>query len=81
MDNLIDQGLELAMLGMGTVFVFLTLLILATRTMSAIVLRFQADPTDAADSSAAPPGSLTDTGRTIAVISAAILQHRRKNKT
>jgi len=41
MDNLLNQGLELAMYGMGTVFVFLALLIAATRTMSALVLKFQ----------------------------------------
>lgn len=37
------QGLELMLAGMGTVFVFLTLLVAATTLMSALVQRFAPD--------------------------------------
>lgn len=39
-DTLIDQGLNLMLFGMGTVFVFLTILVFATTLMSALVNRF-----------------------------------------
>ncbi len=38
--NLFSAGLELMLAGMGTVFVFLTLLVAATAAMSALVRRF-----------------------------------------
>jgi oxaloacetate decarboxylase gamma subunit len=37
MSELMHQGLEISLLGMGTVFFFLTLLVFATITMSALV--------------------------------------------
>lgn len=39
--NLTGQGLELMLVGMGTVFAFLSLLVLATVVMSYFVQRFQ----------------------------------------
>jgi oxaloacetate decarboxylase gamma subunit len=39
-DTLIDQGLNLMLFGMGTVFVFLTILVFATTLMSKLVNRF-----------------------------------------
>ena len=41
MTELLSQGLNLTLFGMGTVIVFLTLLIFVTQCMSAIVLRFE----------------------------------------
>ncbi len=38
--DLMLEGLTLMVFGMGFVFTFLTLLVLATKTMSATVLRF-----------------------------------------
>ena len=38
--SLIDQGLDLMLYGMGTVFVFLTILVFATALMSRIVNAF-----------------------------------------
>ena len=46
--DLLVVGLELMLLGMGTVFVFLTLLVAATRTMSRLVRLLEGDPLDAA---------------------------------
>jgi oxaloacetate decarboxylase gamma subunit len=38
--TLLDQGVELMLYGMGTVFVFLAILVVATISMSALVQRF-----------------------------------------
>ena len=38
-ENLIEQGLSLLIYGMGTVFVFLTVLVFATLSMSAVIRR------------------------------------------
>lgn len=65
--DLLNQGLTLMWVGMGTVFVFLTALVVVTSLMSRIVLRFQ--PT------AATNGISDDE---IAAITAAITAHRRK---
>ena len=65
--DLMAQGLELMLAGMGTVFVFLTALVGATVLMSRLIMRIQ------------PPA---DTGTDIdheevAAIAAAITEHRR----
>ena len=41
MHPLIDQGLTLALYGMGTVFVLLTLLVFAIFTMSRLLKKFE----------------------------------------
>ena len=66
--DLLGQGLTLMLVGMGTVFVFLTALVIATTLMSRLVLRWQPDVV------AAGVGD-----EEIAAISAAIAQHRKKN--
>ncbi len=38
--NLLDQGLNIMLLGMGTVFVFLTLLVATTLLMSLVVNKY-----------------------------------------
>ncbi len=38
--DVLSAGVELMLVGMGTVFVFLTLLVLAMRAMSALVQRY-----------------------------------------
>jgi oxaloacetate decarboxylase gamma subunit len=65
--NILDQGLTLMLVGMGTVFTFLAVLVVAMSGMSFIVQRLtsSADSTDTADEE-------------IAAISAAIRQHRRQ---
>lgn len=39
--NLIDQGVNLMMLGMGTVFFILSLLIITLKIVSAIILKYE----------------------------------------
>ncbi len=64
---MIDQGLTLMLVGMGTVFVFLTILIVATSAMSEIVRRMTPAPIDR-----------DPTADEVAAITAAIAQHRRQ---
>ena len=64
--SLIDQGLTLMLVGMGTVFVFLTALVIAMTSMSAIVRRLE------------PAANIGATEEEVAAISAAIAAHRRK---
>ena len=66
--SLINQGLTLMLAGMGTVFVFLTALVIAMTVMSRLLLRLQPAP--------APAGISEEE---IAAISSAIAQHRKKN--
>ena len=66
-NELIQQGLTLMLAGMGTVFVFLTVLVIAMSLMSRILLRMQP---------ATAPADVTDDE--VAAISAAIAAHRRK---
>lgn len=89
-DNLFSQGLELLVYGMGTVVVFLTLLVFATRLMSAVIQRFlpqalvlaptpKLKPTGAAAPSAqAPPAPATPSPELLAAIASAVHQHRRR---
>ena len=64
--NLLSQGLTLMLVGMGTVFVFLTVLVGAMSLMSAAVRRFQ------------PPAHDDEiTHEEVAAIAAAIRRHRQ----
>ena len=64
--GLLDQGLTLMLVGMGTVFVFLTTLVVAMGALAALVARFQ------------PAPSIDATDEEVAAITAAITAHRRK---
>jgi len=68
--DLFGQGLELMLVGMGTVFVFLSALVLATTAMSRLVLHFEREPPAA--------GAGADEAEEVAAISAAIAAHRRR---
>lgn len=70
--DLIAQGFELMLVGMGTVFVFLTVLVFATTAMSRLVSRFF------------PPEEvpLTTEGvssEEVAAITVAIARYRQRN--
>jgi oxaloacetate decarboxylase gamma subunit len=71
MPSLVSEGLNLALYGMGTVFVFLTLLVLATMLMS-----WLAAPKETV-SVIAMPVDLAGASK-MAVITAAIHQHRNR---
>ena len=74
MEDMLNQGLELAFFGMVTVFSFLTLLILATRVLSLFVQRFDGEEEAIKVSAFAPAGGTV----LLAIISAAIRQHVQK---
>ena len=68
MSGFFEQGLELMLVGMGTVFTFLTLLVFCSIAMSRLVSRF----------SPSPDQIVMNDAKLISVISAAIAAHRRK---
>ena len=71
MENLVSQGFELAIFGMGTVFMFLPLLILATHGMSLLVQKYEAKNT-------ADTATQKVDRHLLAIISRAIARHRSK---
>ena len=75
--DLVYQGLELALIGMGSVFTFLTVLVLGTTLMSWIVQRFalEAPPTPR---TGRPGVAGKDDGEVVAAITAAIRAHRSR---
>jgi oxaloacetate decarboxylase gamma subunit len=77
-EDLVSRGLELALIGMGTVFVFLTLLVFATGAMSRLVLRFA--PEEPAPSGATPAPAAGEDPELVAVIAAAIRLHRERRR-
>lgn len=70
--SLLNQGLTLMLAGMGTVFVFLSLLVGAMTVMSRIARRFEP--------AAAVPGAGADgpSDEEVAAIGAAISMHRKQ---
>ena len=67
-DSLFNQGLTLMLAGMGTVFVFLTTLVIAMTLMSRTLMRLQSSS-----------GKSDVSDEEIAAISAAIAKHRSTN--
>ena len=81
MSNLLWEGINLMVIGMGAVFSFLVLLVFATSIMSSLITKFLPEPTIISTSTAASPTSAkVDDGQLLAVISAAIHQHRSRHK-
>ena len=80
--TLLQQGLQLMLFGMGTVFIFLVVLIACTTLMSRLVLRFApADPLPITSDNAPQQYSSAqrpDRARLIAAITAAVHQHRAR---
>ncbi len=78
--DIVSAGLELMLYGMGTVIVFLTLLVLATILMSRLVGRFfpepEIRPTPARQAFGAPAPAQDK--QLMAVIAAAIHKHRSR---
>lgn len=79
MAELMSSGVELMFVGMGIVFLFLTMLVVAINLMSSLVQRFF--PEVSATTAVAP--AMTGTGVDkvmIAAITAAVHQYRSKHK-
>lgn len=72
--NLLLQGVELMLLGMGIVFGFLTVLVFTLRGMSRLADRLYTPPT--LEPAAPEPISVADNRQLVAVITAAIARYR-----
>ncbi|WP_304639713.1 OadG family protein [Pseudomonas sp.] len=81
--ELLMEGVELMALGMGSVFVFLILLVVVTTLMSKVLGRYFPEAAPApkpAPRSAAAPAAAVDP-EILAVIGAAIKQHRDRRRS
>lgn len=78
--GIIEQGVELMLYGMGTVVVFLALLVLATTLMSRFVARYFPEPEPEPSRAAPQPPSAAsaDDPQLLAVIGAAIHRYRSR---
>ena len=74
MESLVSQGMPLALFGIGIVFVFLCLLVLATRAMSLLVERFG----PALGAVSENPSAHTMPPAQMAAIAAAVTMHRQR---
>ena len=75
--QLLSEATTLMVLGMGTVFVFLTILVFVTSTMSALVTKLA--PEQPAGQSSSVIQSPAEDQTLLAVISAAIHAHRSRS--
>jgi oxaloacetate decarboxylase gamma subunit len=76
-ENIMAQGIELMIYGMGTVVVFLALLVIATMAMSAFIARYFPEAEKTTATGRVPKTAVAgDDPELVAVISAAIHQHR-----
>jgi len=72
--NLVLEGFKFMGLGMGTVFLFLIIMIVSMNIMSAIIHKFFPEPQPNAKS---PASEQKDNHKIIAAITAAITHHRQ----
>lgn len=75
--TLIDQGISLMLYGMGTVFLFLTVLVLATTVMSQLVRSRSSSDGQPPAATRVGNDSQPD-GQLIRAIEKAIAQHRKR---
>ena len=73
-DPMVMEGVQLMLVGMGTVFVFLTLLVFAVRAMSALILKYFPPAPFQINTGAASPGGVPKAH--VAAVAAAIEKHR-----
>lgn len=76
--SLMQQGIDLMLFGMGTVFVFLSLLVIAVIVMSGFIQKFLPEPAEPEPTPVNFPTAGVSDPKLIAIIQAAIEQHRNK---
>ena len=84
MDDLTARAIDLLMVGMGTVFSFLALLIFVTMLMSKLVALYTArqalnNPPSTSDDPQSSPSTAID-GQLVAVVTAAVHKYRSRHK-
>ena len=81
-EGIVAQGVELMLYGMGTVVLFLTLLIVATTAMSRLLARYfpEAEPVPAQPGHRAVTTPAGQDPNLVAAITAAIHQHRNRRR-
>lgn len=72
--NYIFEGLKIMVLGMGTVFSFLVIMIVMMNIMSKIVHRFFPEPNDVGNNTSP---AMENNAKKVAAITAAIMHHRQ----
>ena len=84
MNGLFEDAVTLMLVGMGFVFVFLTLLVFATSFMSWAVNKYFPEPkiatVSATDTALPQPASDVEDGNIKAVISIAVAKYRSRHK-
>lgn len=76
-ENIVTEGLNLMLMGMGTVFVFLTILVFVTSFMSSLIQKyFPETSVEVLPTAATSLSSGKNNPALLAVISAAIHAHR-----
>jgi len=78
MTELMSKGIELMLAGMGIVFLFLAMLVLAINMMSSLIQRFFPDAPSLAGTITTSSSGIDK--NIIAAITAAVHQHRSKYK-
>jgi oxaloacetate decarboxylase gamma subunit len=76
MSEMMSSGIELMLTGMGIVYLFLAMLVVAVKVMTAIVTRYFPETPD----EFVVPASKTTEPLVIAAITAAVHQYRNKHK-
>jgi oxaloacetate decarboxylase gamma subunit len=80
-DSLMSQGVDLMLYGMGMVVIFLALLVVSTMAMSWFIQRFFPEGPAPKSSPVNPePVSVYPDTKVLAIIKAALDQHRRQDK-
>ncbi len=74
--NLVIEGLKFMVLGMGTVFMFLGIMIVCINIMSYIIHRFFPEPQLPVTPARTPSVSEDNTKKIVAALTAAIKHHR-----
>lgn len=78
MTELMSKGIELMLAGMGIVFLFLTMLVLAINMLSSLIERFFPEAPNLVGTTTTTSSGIDK--NTIAAITAAVHQHRNKYK-
>lgn len=71
--NLVLEGFKFMGLGMGTVFLFLIIMIIAMNIMSKVIFKYFPEPQPRAETTS---GSAKDNKKVVAAIAAAIMHHK-----